>query len=207
MTRLSLGHLHSIALCLYLCSHGHLGVGWAPLWGAGPGLYLVYGQAQWQPAYPVYSWAHLDALARGLGLTSRSACKVGGSVHYRPTSWSTPISMCEVASSLSLQGSDLPSKDDLYFFLLYFDKTLKKLELLNLSWGNLRTGLFGVVEPLTAFNTQLVINCFVYLFSVFISTSTVIIAIRIKSLNYLMGLCVSATTARLPPEIGGLFML
>ena len=36
---------------------------------------------------------------------------------------------------------------------------------------NLRTGLFGVVEPLTAFNTQLVINCFVYLFSVFISTN------------------------------------
>lgn len=35
----------------------------------------------------------------------------------------------------------------------------------------LRTGLFGVVEPLTAFNTQLVINCFVYLFSVFISTN------------------------------------
>lgn len=36
---------------------------------------------------------------------------------------------------------------------------------------NLKTGLSGVVEPLTAFNTQLVINCFVYLFSVFISTN------------------------------------
>ena len=84
--------------------------------------WLVLGvcKAQWQPAYPAYSWAHLDALAGGLGLTSRSACKVGGSVHYRPTSWSTPISMCEVASSLSLQGSDLPSKDDLYFFSFVF---------------------------------------------------------------------------------------
>lgn len=122
VTRLSLGHLHSIALCLYLCSHGHLGVGWEPLWGAGPGLYLVCGQARWQSTYPAYSWAHLDALAGGLGLTSKSACKLGGSIHSRPTSWSTPISMCEVAFSLSLQGSDLPSKDDLYFFLLYFDK-------------------------------------------------------------------------------------
>ena len=36
---------------------------------------------------------------------------------------------------------------------------------------NFRTGLFGVVEPLTAFRTQLVIKCFVYLFSVFISTN------------------------------------
>lgn len=34
-----------------------------------------------------------------------------------------------------------------------------------------RIDLFGVVEPLTAFNTRLVINCFVYLFSVFISTN------------------------------------
>uniref|UniRef100_A0A8C8W992 Uncharacterized protein n=1 Tax=Panthera leo TaxID=9689 RepID=A0A8C8W992_PANLE len=44
----------------------------------------------------------------------------------------------------------------------------------------LRTGLFGVVEPLTAFNTRLVINCFVYLFPVFISTSTVIIATKVS---------------------------
>ena len=35
----------------------------------------------------------------------------------------------------------------------------------------LRTGFFGVVEPLTAFKTRLVINCFVYLFPVFISTN------------------------------------
>ena len=34
-----------------------------------------------------------DMLAGGLGLTSRSSCRVGGLVHYRPTSWSTPISM------------------------------------------------------------------------------------------------------------------
>ena len=46
MTRLSLGHLHSIALYLYLCSRGHLGVGWEPLWGAGPGLYLVFPLGQ-----------------------------------------------------------------------------------------------------------------------------------------------------------------
>lgn len=34
-----------------------------------------------------------------------------------------------------------------------------------------RIGLFSVMEPLTGFNTRLVINWFVYLFSVFVSTN------------------------------------
>ena len=111
---------HSIVLVLVLTWSPRGGLG--AIVGCRAWLVLVCGQARWQSTYPAYSWAHLDALAGGLGLTSKSACKLGGSIHSRPTSWSTPISMCEVAFSLSLQGSDLPSKDDLYFLLLYFDK-------------------------------------------------------------------------------------
>jgi hypothetical protein len=61
-------------------------------------------------------------------------------------------------------------KEDLCFFLLYFDKTPKKLELLNVSWGKI-SGLFNVLKLLIPLNTQLTIYCFIYSFLVFISTN------------------------------------
>lgn len=68
-----------------------------------------------------------------LGLTSRSTGRwVVGRHRVQPLG--APVYMC--FHSLSLQGSDLPLKTTTStFFLLYFDKTLKKLELLNFILG------------------------------------------------------------------------
>ena len=88
-------------------------------------------------------------------------------VILEPQPLGAPVYMC--FHSLSLQGSDLPSKITSTFFFCILINT-KEAGAVNLYLGeNLRTGLLGVAEPLTAFNTQLVIS-FVHLFSVFIST-------------------------------------
>lgn len=47
-THPSLGHLHSIALCLCSCSHGPLRVGWEGRdWGMGTSLTLTPAQCSW----------------------------------------------------------------------------------------------------------------------------------------------------------------
>lgn len=110
------------------------------------------------------------------------ACsRLSGSHQQEPGRWVTghlesspseppPPHMC--FHSLSLQGSDLPSKTTTSTFFFCILINTEEARAVKLYLGeNLRTGLSGVVEPLTAFNTQLVINCFVYLFSVFISTN------------------------------------
>ena len=91
-------------------------------------------------------------------------------VILEPQPLRAPVHMC--FHPLSLQGPDLPLKmitsTSFYCILINTEEAgAVKLYL----GENLRAGLFGVVEPLTAFSTQLVINCFVYLFSVFISTN------------------------------------
>lgn len=64
VTRLSLGHLHSIALCLYLCSHGHLGVGWGVIVGCRAR--LVFG------VWPGQMAAYIPSLLLGpLGRAGR----------------------------------------------------------------------------------------------------------------------------------------
>lgn len=65
---------------------------------------------------------------------------------------STPISTCEAAASLGLQGSDLPSNDDLYYFILCLINT-KEAGAVQFVLGDLRTGLFSVVEQFTTFST------------------------------------------------------
>ena len=107
VAHLSLGHLHSIALCLYSCSHGHLGVGWEGHDGCG--------------AHPP-PWLACNWSGSPFPVPTRTCWPKSGS-HQQDlvqswVSWSTldhsprapPTSMCEVASSLSLQGSDLPSE-------------------------------------------------------------------------------------------------
>lgn len=116
VTCLSLGHLHAIALCFCLCSHDHLGGGLGAIVGWGLSLYLVCGWVRWKPPYPAYSGAHLDALEEAW--VSPAGASVSRKVVLsRYTSWITPISMCEVPFSLSLQGSDLPLEDSLNFFV------------------------------------------------------------------------------------------
>lgn len=89
------------------CTCGDLGADWQP-WGcrAWPCLWLVRGWARRQPTFPPCSW-----LAWTCWWQIRSWCKLSGQM-------STPIPMCEAASSLGLQGSDLPSNDDFYSFIL-----------------------------------------------------------------------------------------
>ena len=68
---------------------------------------------------------------------------------------------------LSPQGSDLPSKmiSSTFFFCILINT--EEAGAVKFYLGeNLRTGLFGVVEPLTAFNTRLVIKSYqIYIFS------------------------------------------
>lgn len=129
-----------------------LGSAWA-LWLERPG---------WsgRPAAPLLACS-------GLSGVSPAGVRV---VILEPQPLRAPVYMC--FHSLSLQGSDLPLKmiTSTFFFCILINT--EEAGAVKLYLGeNLRAGLFGVVEPLTAFNTQLVINCFVYLFSVFISTN------------------------------------
>lgn len=113
VTRLSLGHLHSIALCLYLCSHSHLGAGWeSHCRGHGPDApFVACGQSSSPCSQHPLTLAPAQPAGRRSG-SHQHECVQAGRVGPLQThrSRSTPISMCEVASSLSLQGSDLPSK-------------------------------------------------------------------------------------------------
>ena len=77
-------------------------------------------------------------------------------VTLEPQPLKAPVYMC--SHPLSLQGSDWPSKmitSTLFFCILINSEEVGAVKLY--VGGNLNTGLFGVVKPLTAFNTQLVI--------------------------------------------------
>ena len=129
-----------------------LGSAWA-LWLGRPG---------WSrsPAAPLLACS-------GLSGVSPAGVRV---VILEPQPLRAPVHMC--FHPLSLQGPDLPLKmiTSTSFFCILINT--EEAGAVKLYLGeNLRAGLFGVVEPLTAFSTQLVINCFVYLFSVFISTN------------------------------------
>lgn len=129
-----------------------LGSAWA-LWLGRPG---------WSgsPAAPLLACS-------GLSGVSPAGVRV---VILEPQPLRAPVHMC--FHPLSLQGPDLPLKmiTSTSFFCILINT--EEAGAVKLYLGeNLRAGLFGVVEPLTAFSTQLIINCFVYLFSVFISTN------------------------------------
>ena len=77
-------------------------------------------------------------------------------VLLEPQPLRAPVCIC--SHSLSLQGSDWPSKmitSTLFFCILIHTEEVGAVKLY--VGGNLNTGLFGVVKLLTAFNTQLVI--------------------------------------------------
>lgn len=105
--------------------------------------------------------------------------------HPRASTPGSPIFTCY--HSLSLQGSDFPLKrrPQLFFFCIL--RNTEEAGAVQLHLGEiLGTGLFGVLKPLRAFNTQkqFYIHLFIYLFSIFILTNTVIIVTKIKFLNY-----------------------
>lgn len=151
-------------MCLCLCLHS----------GPGDGLEAAAPALRPPGETPAFSWVSTGTWVRTLSLACPGPSGVSPAgaqaVTLEPQPLRAPVYMC--FHPLSLQGSDLPSKmrTSTFFFCILINT--EEAGAVKLYLGeNLRTGLFGVVEPLTAFNTRLVINCFVYLFSVFISTN------------------------------------
>lgn len=168
------GHPTPHSVCACICAYmAAQEVGWRlqppfsdpleeprPFLGSAWALWLERPGWSGSPAVPLLACS-------GLSGVSPAGVRV---VILEPQPLRAPVYMC--FHSLSLQGSDLPLKmiTSTFFFCILINT--EEAGAVKLYLGeNLRTGLFGVVEPLTAFNTQLVINCFVYLFSVFISTN------------------------------------
>lgn len=178
--------VHSTASYLYSCSCCHLGSG--ALEGHStqflPRSPLVSLQLGREPVVPN---THSHVLTRWQaiwGVAHRTVWAERVGPFSRHTSETLPLP-CGKQLFL-LQPAKVwfawKKRKSLFYFVFWW--TLKKLELSNLSWGKPQNCFFHVVEPFTAFITWLVFNCFIYLFSILISTSTVIIAIRIKSLKY-----------------------
>ena len=153
---LCLGSSHTpLRFCLYLCSHGRPGDGLElqpllpdPLEEPQPFL-----ESTWAPWLEHSGWSGSPAVPL-LACSGLSGVSPAGAwvVILEPQPLGAPVYMCFHA--LSLQESGLPLKMITCTFFFCILINTEEAGAVKLYLGeNLRTGLFGVVEPLTAFNT------------------------------------------------------
>lgn len=163
MIALVSGHPVSPSICACTCAYtAAQEMGW--------GLHHRSRTPSEGPRPPWGQCGHSGFLWAAWGLTSRSA---GGQASHPSTSAPSPrrpgLHVLSLPQPARVRFAIKTTTSTVFFCILI---NTEEAGAVQLYLGEvLRTGLFGVVEPLTAFNTRLVINCFVYLFSVFISTN------------------------------------